>query len=84
MYNDYCDSEVEDGDDDFARRYRRQINDYNRTKLAIRVSKTLDYLFHESRYDPKFRKVSTILKCRLYFLGLSSGLISRVIPPLLM
>ena len=66
MYNDYCDSEVEDGDDDFARRYRRQINDYNRTKLAIRVSKTLDYLFHESRYDPKFRKVSTILKCRLY------------------
>lgn len=65
MYNDYCDKEVEDDHTDW-RRYRRQINEYNRTKLAIDVSRTLDFLFHESRYDPKFRKIKTSEEGRIY------------------
>ena len=38
-------------------REREALREYNRTEHALTVSRTLDYIFHESRYDPKFRLV---------------------------
>ena len=38
-------------------REREALREHNRTEHALTVSRTLDYIFHESRYDPKFRLV---------------------------
>ena len=38
-------------------REREALREHNRTEHALTVSRTLDYIFHESRYDPKFRPV---------------------------
>ena len=40
-------------------REREALREHNRTEHALTVSRTLDYIFHESRYDPKFRLVVT-------------------------
>ena len=63
-YNDYCDlDEVGEGREEHHlhhHRYRRGSSseeDGNRTLHALTVSKTLDRIFHESRYDAKFRNV---------------------------
>ena len=37
---------------------REALREHNRTQHALTVSRTLDYIFHESRYDPKFRLVT--------------------------
>ena len=37
---------------------REALKEHNRTQHALTVSRTLDYIFHESRYDPKFRLVT--------------------------
>ena len=39
-------------------REREALREHNRTQHALTVSRTLDYIFHESRYDPKFRLVT--------------------------
>ena len=39
-------------------REREVLREHNRTLHAMTVSRTLDYIFHESRYDPKFRLVT--------------------------
>ena len=39
-------------------REREVLGEHNRTLHAMTVSRTLDYIFHESRYDPKFRLVT--------------------------
>ena len=39
-------------------REREVLEEHNRTLHAMTVSRTLDYIFHESRYDPKFRLVT--------------------------
>ena len=64
-YKDYCDlDEVgEDMEENHLHhhRYRRgsssDQDDGNRTLHALTVSETLDRIFHESRYDAKFRNV---------------------------
>ena len=63
-YNDYCDMdemlEVQKMEQHHYR-YRRgssSEDDGNRTLHALTVSKTLDRIFHESRYDAKFRNVN--------------------------
>ena len=38
---------------------REALREHNRTQHALTVSRTLDFIFHESRYDPKFRLEKT-------------------------
>ena len=63
-YKDYCDLDEVGLDQEethlHQHRYKRgssSDDDGNRTVHALTVSKTLDRIFHESRYDAKFRNV---------------------------
>ena len=57
MYGDYCDAEEEAMERQRGvDREREVLREQTRTLHALTVSRTLDYIFHESRYDPKFRR----------------------------